>query len=106
MNSQLMRRLGVCGMFGLPVISHCEDQLAAYGVMHEVEVSTELGLRGIPAQAEDVMVARDIALAELTGGRLHIAHVSTSGAVRLVHDAKARATRHGRSHAASSVPDR
>jgi dihydroorotase len=92
MNSQLMRRaLEYAGMFGLPVISHCEDtQLAAYGVMHEGRVSTELGLRGIPAQAEDVMVARDIALAELTGGRLHIAHVSTSGAVRLVKDAKAR----------------
>jgi dihydroorotase len=92
MNSQLMRSaLEYAGMFGLPVISHCEDTyLAAHGVMHEGRVSTELGLRGIPAQAEDVMVARDIALAELTGGRLHIAHVSTSGAVRLIHDAKAR----------------
>jgi dihydroorotase len=95
MNSQLMRRaLEYAGMFGLPVISHCEDtQLAAHGVMHEGRVSTELGLRGIPAQAEDIMVARDIALAELTGGRLHIAHVSTAGAVRLVHDAKARGLR-------------
>ncbi len=95
MNSQLMRRaLEYAGMFGLPVIAHCEDtQLAAHGVMHEGRVSTELGLRGIPAQAEDIMVARDIALAELTGGRLHIAHVSTAGAVRLVHDAKARGLR-------------
>jgi dihydroorotase len=95
MNSQLMRRaLEYAGMFGLPVISHCEDTyLAAHGVMHEGRVSTELGLRGIPAQAEDIMVARDIALAELTGGRLHIAHVSTSGAVRLVQDAKARGLR-------------
>jgi dihydroorotase len=95
MNSQLMRRaLEYAGMFGLPVISHCEDtQLAAHGVMHEGRVSMELGLRGIPAQAEDIMVARDIALAELTGGRLHIAHVSTVGAVRLVHDAKARGLR-------------
>ena len=95
MNSQLMRRaLEYAGMFGLPVIVHCEDtQLAAHGVMHEGRVSTELGLRGIPAQAEDIMVARDIALAELTGGRLHIAHVSTAGAVRLVHDAKARGLR-------------
>jgi dihydroorotase len=95
MNSQLMRRaLEYAGMFGLPVISHCEDtQLAAHGVMHEGRVSTELGLRGIPAQAEDIMVSRDIALAELTGGRLHIAHVSTVGAVRLVHDAKARGLR-------------
>ena len=95
MNIQLMRRaLEYAGMFGLPVIAHCEDiQLAAHGVMHEGRVSTELGLRGIPAQAEDVMVARDIALAELTGGRLHIAHVSTAGAVRLIHDAKARGLR-------------
>ena len=95
MNSHLMRRaLEYAGMFGLPVISHCEDtHLAAHGVMHEGRVSTELGLRGIPAQAEDIMVARDIALAELTGGRLHIAHVSTAGAVRLVHDAKARGLR-------------
>jgi dihydroorotase len=92
MNSHLMRRaLEYAGMFGLPVIAHCEDtNLAASGVMHEGRVSTELGLRGIPAQAEDIMVARDIALAELTGGRLHIAHVSTAGAVRLVRDAKAR----------------
>lgn len=95
MNSQLMRRaLEYAGMFDLPVISHCEDtNLAAHGVMHEGRVSTALGLRGIPAQAEDIMVARDIALAELTGGRLHIAHVSTAGAVRLVHDAKARGLR-------------
>jgi dihydroorotase len=95
MNSQLMRRaLEYAGMFGLPVISHCEDtQLAAHGVMHEGRVSTELGLRGIPAQAEEIMVARDIALAELTGGRLHIAHVSTAGAVRLIRDAKARGLR-------------
>jgi dihydroorotase len=92
MNSQLMRlALEYAGMFALPVISHCEDtHLAAHGVMHEGRVSTELGLRGIPAQAEDIMVARDLALAELTGGRLHIAHVSTAGAVRLVRDAKAR----------------
>jgi dihydroorotase len=92
MNSRLMRlALEYAGMFGLPVISHCEDtHLAAHGVMHEGRVSTELGLRGIPAQAEDIMVARDLALAELTGGRLHIAHVSTAGAVRLVRDAKAR----------------
>jgi dihydroorotase len=95
MNSQLMRHaLEYAGMFGLPVISHCEEiNLAAHGVMHEGRVSTELGLRGIPAQAEDILVARDIALAELTGGRLHIAHVSTAGAVRMIHDAKARGLR-------------
>jgi dihydroorotase len=95
MNSQLMRRaLEYAGMFGLPVISHCEDtNLSAHGVMHEGRVSTELGLQGIPAQAEDIIVARDIALAELTAGRLHIAHASTAGAVRLVRDAKARGLR-------------
>jgi dihydroorotase len=95
MNSQLMRRaLEYAGMFDLPVIAHCEDtNLSAHGMMHEGRVSTELGLRGIPAQAEDIMVARDIALAELTGGRLHIAHVSTAGAVRLVREAKARGLR-------------
>jgi dihydroorotase len=95
MNSQLMRRaLEYAGMFGLPVISHCEEaNLAAHGVMHEGRVSTELGLHGIPAQAEDIMVARDLALAELTVGRVHIAHVSTAGAVQLVRDAKARGLR-------------
>lgn len=92
MNSQLMRHaIEYAGMFELPVISHCEDTgLSAHGVMHEGRISTELGLRGIPAQAEDVMAARDIALAELTGGRLHMAHVSTAGAARLVREAKAR----------------
>ncbi len=95
MNSRLMRcALEYAGMFGLPVISHCEDTtLGAHGVMNEGRISTELGLRGIPPQAEDIMVGRDIALAELTGGRLHIAHVSTAGAVRLVRDAKARGLR-------------
>jgi len=73
------------------IISHCEDcALSGTGVMNEGAVCTELGLRGIPRAAEDVMTARDIALAELTGCRLHIAHVSTAGSVRLVRDAKAR----------------
>ena len=58
--------------------------------MHEGFVSTDLGLRGIPAAAEEVMVARDVALAELTGTLVHIAHVSTAGAARLLRDAKAR----------------
>jgi dihydroorotase len=95
MNSQLMRHaLEYAGMFGLPVISHCEDvHLAAHGVMHEGRISTELGLRGIPAQAEDIMVARDLALAELTGARLHIAHLSTAGAVRMVQEARGRGVR-------------
>jgi dihydroorotase len=61
--------------------------------MHEGVVSTELGIRGAPAAAEDVMVARDVLLAELTGAHVHIAHLSTAGAVRLVRDAKARGVR-------------
>ena len=77
--------------FGAPVVSHAEDlTLAGGGVMHEGPVSTELGLKGMPAAAEEVMVARDIVLAELTGTPVHIAHISTAGAVRLVRDAKAR----------------
>jgi dihydroorotase len=77
--------------FGTPVISHAEDGcLAGNWAMHEGFVSTELGLPGQPSAAEDVMVARDILLAELTGAHVHIAHLSTAGAVRLVRDAKAR----------------
>jgi dihydroorotase len=80
--------------FGTPVISHAEDHtLARGGVMNEGVVSTELGLPGAPAAAEDVMVARDIVLAELTGAHVHLAHVSTAGAVRLVREAKARGVR-------------
>src|SRR2546423_5829731 len=80
--------------FGTPVISHAEDQhLSKDAAMNEGVVSTELGLPGTPAAAEDVMVARDILLAELTGAHVHIAHLSTSGAVRLVRDAKARGVR-------------
>jgi len=76
------------------VISHAEDHmLARDGCMNEGVVSTELGLSGIPAAAEEVMVARDIVLAELTGAHVHIAHLSTAGAVRLVRDAKARGVR-------------
>src|SRR3989449_7934391 len=58
--------------------------------MHEGLVATELGLHGVPAAAEDIMVARNLALAELTGGRLHLAHLSTAGSVRMVREAKAR----------------
>ncbi|MCC7202537.1 MAG: dihydroorotase [Nitrospirae bacterium] len=90
MNNLVMRRaLEYAKMFKLPVISHCEDlQLADDGVMNEGRISTELGLRGIPNASEDVMVARDIALAGLTGGHIHIAHVSTVGAVELIRKAK------------------
>jgi dihydroorotase len=80
--------------FGAPVISHAEDATLSRGAaMNEGVVSTELGLPGQPAAAEDVMVARDILLAELTGAHVHIAHLSTAGAVRLVRDAKARGVR-------------
>src|SRR5437763_11894835 len=80
--------------FGVPVISHAEDTTLCHGyAMNEGVVSTQLGLPGAPAAAEDVMVARDIVLAELTGAHVHVAHLSTAGAVRLVRDAKARGVR-------------
>jgi len=80
--------------FGVPVISHAEDASLCRGwAMNEGVVSTEIGLPGAPAAAEDVMVARDILLAELTGAHVHIAHLSTAGAVRLVRDGKARGVR-------------
>lgn len=92
MNAAIMRRaMEYSKIFDLLVISHCEDSsLSDKGVMNEGVVSTELGLRGIPRSAEDVMTGRDISLAELTGCRLHIAHVSTAGSVRMVRDAKSR----------------
>ena len=91
MNAMLMRRaLEYARTFGLPVISHAEDlELRGEGVMHEGRVSLELGLRGIPAAAEEIMVFRDITLAALTGCPLHIAHVSTAGALELIRRAKA-----------------
>ncbi len=95
MNAGLYRRAMEYTLpFGVPVISHAEDaQLAKGGAMHEGVISTEIGLPGVPAAAEDVMVARDILLAELTGAHVHIAHLSTAGAVRLVRDGKARGVR-------------
>jgi dihydroorotase len=95
MNSLVMRRaMEYAIAFDLPVVDHCEDlHLAEGGCMNEGLVSTELGLPGIPAAAEDVMVARNIALAELTGARLHLAHISTEGSVRLVREAKSRGIR-------------
>jgi dihydroorotase len=90
MNPRLMRRAMEYGrMLELPILSHCEDhRLAAGGVMHEGVVSTALGLLGVPAVAENVMVYRDIQLAALTGAHLHIQHVSTAEAVDLVRRAK------------------
>jgi dihydroorotase len=77
--------------FGMPVIDHCEDlHLSAGGDMHEGLESVRLGLRGIPACSEDVMVARDILLAEVTGARYHVAHISSRHAVEMVAFAKSR----------------
>jgi dihydroorotase len=92
MDAGLMRRaLEYTRMFDLPVIVHEQDScIAADGVMHEGAMSLRLGLRGIPAAAEEAMIARDLALLERTGGRLHIAHISTAGAVDLVRQAKRR----------------
>ncbi len=88
-NSALMRKaLEYSKMFGIPVISHCEDSLLSGGVMNEGVISTMLGLPGTPSCSEEIMAARDIMLARLTGGRIHIAHVSTSGCVELIRRAK------------------
>jgi dihydroorotase len=91
-SSAVMRRaLEYAGTFDLPVIQHAEDHALTEGAqMHEGRISTLLGLRGWPRVAEDVIVARDILLAEATGARYHVAHLSTEGAVRLVREAKER----------------
>jgi dihydroorotase len=95
MNAMVMRRaLEYARAFDLPVVDHCECRhLSEGGCMHEGQVATEMGLHGIPSASEDVMVARNLALAELTGGRLHLAHLSTAGSVRMVREAKARGIR-------------
>ncbi|HLF85475.1 MAG TPA: dihydroorotase [Nitrospiria bacterium] len=92
MNSEVMRRgMEYARGFDMLVISHCEDaNLSSGGVMNEGIISTRLGLHGIPPAAEEVMVARDILLAEYTGCRLHLAHISTAGSVRIIREAKAR----------------
>jgi len=92
---ELMRRaFEYCLMFDKPVLSHAEiRELTQHGVMHEGLVSLILGLAGMPAAAEDVMTSRDIALAEATGGRLHMMHVSTSGALEIIRRAKRRNVR-------------
>jgi dihydroorotase len=94
-SSHLMRTaLEYARTFGILVADHCEDPtLAAGGVMHEGLVATRLGLKGIPAAAEEIMVARDCLLAELTGGHVHLCHVSTRGAVELIRRAKDRGIR-------------
>jgi dihydroorotase len=92
MNARVMRRaMETARSFGIPVIDHCEDlHLSAGGDMHEGIESVRLGLRGIPAASEDVMVARDILLAQLTGARFHVAHISSRYSVDMVAFAKSR----------------
>ena len=91
-NGEIMRRaMEYAKPFGLVIISHAEDRsLVGEGVMNDGPVATELGLKGIPWVAEDAAVARDVMLAEYTGARLHVAHVSTRGSVEIVRAAKKR----------------
>ena len=95
MNAEVMRRaLEYTRIFEIPVIEHCEDRsLFSGGVMNEGAASTMLGLRGIPAASESVAVARDLALAELTEGRLHVAHISTRRSLDEVRRARRRDVR-------------
>lgn len=91
-DSNIMRQaLSYSSAMGLPIINHCEEpELFHGGSMHEGWISNRLGIKGIPNSAEDIMVARDIDLARLTGGRYHVAHLSTAGALELVRRAKER----------------
>lgn len=90
MSSHLMRTaLEYAKTFGAPVADHCEEiSLAEGGAMHEGIVATRLGLKGIPAAAEEIHVARDIILSELTGGHIHLCHMSTRGSAELIRRAK------------------
>ena len=93
-NSAIMRRaLEASARLGRPVIVHCEDKALAAGAMHEGAVSRRLGIPGIPAAAEEIIIARDLMLAELTGGWLHVCHVSTGRGIALIHEAKQRGVR-------------
>jgi len=94
-NNELMRRaLEYARMFGLPVLDHCQDySLVTEGVMHEGYWSTALGLRGWPAAGEEMMVARNILLAESTGTHVHCQHLSAAGSVRLLREARKRGLR-------------
>jgi len=91
MNSQLMRdAMELAKQLDIPVIDHCEDlNLTEKATLHEGVASLKLGLRGMPSAAEDIMVARDLILAELTGARYHVAHISTRYAIAMVEHAKA-----------------
>ena len=94
-SSHMMRTaLEYAKIFGIPVADHCEDtSLAEGGAMHEGIVSTRLGLKGIPSAAEEIQVARDCILAELTGGHIHLCHMSTRGSVELIRRAKEKGLR-------------
>lgn len=93
-NSAIMRRaLEASQRLNRPVIVHCEDKPLATGAMHEGDVSRELGIEGIPSAAEEIIIARDLMLAELTGGWLHVCHVSTGRGIELIHEAKQRGVR-------------
>jgi dihydroorotase len=94
-DAELMRRaLEYCRMFDKPILNHAEvRELTTGGVMHEGLVSLVLGLPGMPAEAEDVMTSRDIALSEATGGHVHLMHVSSAGSVELIRRAKSRKVR-------------
>jgi len=88
-NAAILRSvLEYCGMFDLPVIDHCEDPTLANGAMNGGLNSTLLGLHGIPTIAEDLIVMRDIMMAEFTGSRVHIAHISSAKSVEMVREAK------------------
>ncbi len=95
MNSEIMRTaMEYAAMFNRPIISHSEDKnLSKDGVMHKGYISSSMGLKGIPPEAEDIMVARNILLAEAGNAQLHLAHVSTAGSLRHIKDAKDRGVR-------------
>ena len=87
-SSVLRRAFEYANMYNAPIIEHCEDESLAEGAMNEGINSTLLGLPGLPSVAEDIIVSRDILMAEYTGGRIHIAHISTKNSVNLVREAK------------------
>lgn len=89
-SSLLLNALEYCKMFGTPIIEHCEDESLSDGAMNEGIVSTQLGLPPLPSVSEAIIVARDILISEYTGGKIHIAHISTKPAIELVRNAKSR----------------
>ena len=90
-DSAIMRRaLEASKRLGKPVIVHCEDKAIAHGAMHEGDISRKLGVEGIPAAAEEIIIARDCMLAELTGGWLHVCHVSTGRGIEIIQQARER----------------